>query len=107
MLAAETFNSYFKSFAAYKKDASKFTGKPNLPRYLHKEKGRQVLTLPHPMKERDGFLPFPEEFDGFKVKRLVSYPAKSIRIVPGNRNYTVEILYEVPAVEKKADSGRY
>ena len=107
MLAAETFNGYFKSLAAYRKDPSKFTGRPNLPNYLHKEKGRQVLTLPHPMKEQDGVLPFPKEFDGFKVKRLVSYPAKSIRVVPGNRHYTVEILYEVPAIETKPDNGRY
>ena len=38
MLAAETFNGYFKSLAAYKKDPSKFTGKPNLPKYLHRKK---------------------------------------------------------------------
>ena len=63
--------------------------------------------MPHPMKEQDGVLPFPKEFDGFIVKRLASYPAKSIRVAPGNRHYTVEILYEVPTVEIKPDNGRY
>lgn len=42
--AHHTFKSYFAAKKAYKKDPSKFSVCPKLPRYKHKEKGRNILT---------------------------------------------------------------
>ena len=41
---AKSFKSYFAAVKAYAKDKSKFLGKPKLPKYKHKSKGRNILT---------------------------------------------------------------
>lgn len=41
---SKSFKSYFAALKAFERDSSKFLGKPKLPRYKHKTKGRNILT---------------------------------------------------------------
>ena len=42
----QNFQSTFQSFKAYKKNPDRFNGKPNLPKYKHKLKGRCIAKFP-------------------------------------------------------------
>src|SRR5438132_13847433 len=39
----QAWQSFFEARAAYKEDPSKFTGRPRLPKYKHKQEGRNIL----------------------------------------------------------------
>lgn len=41
----QNFKSFFEALKSYKKDPSKFTGRPKLPKYLNKDNGRYLLAF--------------------------------------------------------------
>jgi hypothetical protein len=43
MILDKNWKSFFEAVKAYKTDASKFTGRPKLPLYKDKVKGRNIL----------------------------------------------------------------
>jgi len=45
MLLDRNWKSFFKAIKAWKKDSSKFSGRPRLPKYLPKETGRFVAVF--------------------------------------------------------------
>jgi putative transposase len=107
-LAERSFKGFTAAKAAYSKNPSLFTGRPKLPKYLHKTKGRQVISL-NCDTVKDGFLQFPKSFKGFTVK-LPEYVGKInvVRIVPRNRHIVVEVVYDDgKTAEMKPDNGKY
>lgn len=103
---AKSFKSYFAAIKAYSKDNSKFLGKPKLPRYKHKTKGRNVLTYNYQAVSK-------------KALRLgllqpsgtgLSVPTRQkkvleVRIIPKGGSYVVEVVYE--AEEIKSDLEKH
>ena len=43
MILDKNWKSFFEAVKAYKADSSKFTGRPKLPKYKNKVKGRNIL----------------------------------------------------------------
>jgi putative transposase len=116
-VAASTFNlvqqnikAYFCALESYKKDPSKFTGKPHLPKYKDPIKGRMVAVfnsrvLPKKKAKIDGFI----RFTGlnFKVKSDIPVEAiNQVRFVPRDRAVVVEIVYEKDCEPKVENDNR-
>ncbi|HRF99315.1 MAG TPA: hypothetical protein PLZ51_29080, partial [Aggregatilineales bacterium] len=87
----------WKALVAYKKNPEKFTGRPNLPHYKDKQKGRNLLIYTiqairkPPLKEG---LVQPSQLP-------IQIPTKQknvnqVRIIPHHSHYTVEVVYTVP-----------
>jgi len=105
-------SSYWKSLKAHFENPSDFTGKPKMPGYKHKIKGRATLFLtPQQLSLENGVLSvISEKFNGFgiPVASEISFEkVKQFRIVPKNRHFVAEIVYEVKPVENKANNLRY
>ena len=93
---AKSFQSYLAALVKYKKDSSKFLGKPKLPRYKHKSKGRNVLTYNYQAVSKTALR------RGFIKPSLTNLliPTKQkqineVRIVPSCGSYVVEVVYTV------------
>jgi putative transposase len=86
----------WKSLVAYKKNPEKFTGRPNLPHYKEKQKGRNLLiyTIQAIGKPalKEGII-HPSQLP-------IQIPTKQknvnqVRIVPHHSHYTIEVVYTV------------
>ena len=97
---SQVFQSYFAALKEYKKNPNKFLGKPKLPKYKHKEKGRNIVSYNCQAISRTW------------LKKGVINPSKlnlkiptnltkvnEVRIIPkGNgKYYVVEVVYEKQA----------
>ena len=95
----KNFKSFFEANKKYKKDSSKFTSKPKIPKYLDKQKGRYLLTYTqrviskkHLDKEHKLSL------TGLHVliNTELSYNCiQQVRIVHKLNYYVIEIIYNV------------
>lgn len=97
----KTFKSYQSALKEYKQKPSKFTGKPKLPRYKDKVKGRNIVTYNYQaisVKSLKKGLVNPS-----KTNILIKTDIKKIlevRLIPKNGGvYLVEIVYEKPEKE--------
>lgn len=91
---AQAWTNYFKAYAAWETDPSRFLGHPKLPNYLPKQ-GRNLLiyteqALSHAPKNRGFVVP-----SGLDI-RVETRQARidQVRIVPHATHYTVEVIYE-------------
>jgi IS605 OrfB family transposase len=97
------FNSYLKALKAYKADPTKFLGKPKIPRYKDKDKGRNILIFNYQAVSKTwlgkGFV-VPSGLQ-LKLKTNIS-TLQEVRLIPKGRFYVVEIVYEheLPKVEQ-------
>lgn len=100
---AKSFKSYFAAVKAYSKDSSKFLGKPKLPNYKHKTKGRNIITYNYQAVSKKAL----------KLGRIqpsgtnLSIPTKQtlvdeVRIIPKGNSYVLEVVYEVEESEPLA-----
>ena len=101
--------SFWSAIVDYWENPAKYLGKPKMPNYLHKTKGRAVVYLTNQnVKVKDGILHFPKKFNGFTMPTNVSESNISqVRIVPKNRHVVVEIIYKVDEEPLKVDNSRY
>jgi putative transposase len=98
--------SYFKQCEAYRKDPSRFTGRPKLPNYKHKTEGRFLLTytiqaLSEPALRRGIIQP-----SQLPIQVQTKQPPESVcevRIAPRNGYYVVEVIYEQEPVQANVD----
>ena len=104
VLLDKNWTAFFEARAAYEEDPSKFTGRPHLPKYKHKQEGRNILVytvqaLSKPAM-RDGLvrpsgLPITIETEHTVVDQ--------VRIVPRNGYYVVEVIYTKEPVQANVD----
>jgi len=88
----------------WRKDKSKFNGKPKLPKYK-KKNGRSIAIFTNQQcKIKDGYLTFPKT--DLKLKTRVEGKLKEVRIVPKGSVYVIEIVFEKEVVETKKSSKR-
>lgn len=87
------FNSYFKAMRSYYVNLDKFLGRPQLPKYKHKEKGRNILEFNNKaVKVKDGYIQFPKKMQGFTIKTKTD-SVKQVRIIPKPERIIVEVVY--------------
>ncbi|ABY95675.1 transposase, IS605 OrfB family [Thermoanaerobacter pseudethanolicus ATCC 33223] len=103
-LLDRNWKSFFKAMKEWRKDKSKFNGKPKLPKYK-KKNGRSIAIFTNQQcKIKDGYLTFPKT--DLKLKTRVEGKLKEVRIVPKGSVYVIEIVFEKEVVETKKSSKR-
>ena len=108
MLLDKNWKSFFASIKSWSKNKTKFTGRPSLPKYLDKSKGRFVSTY------EKGAISIKELKKGFVKLSGTNISVKTdkqninqCRVIPRNGFYIIEIIYTIPNIEQKPDNGRY
>jgi putative transposase len=99
MLLDKNWKSFFEALKAYKKDASKFTGSPKLPKYKDKVKGRNILVYTiqaiSSRQLKKGII----KLSGTEIliKTKVN-PERicQVRLVPKCDAYVIEVIYDEP-----------
>jgi putative transposase len=91
----QNWQNFFAAREAYRLDPSKFLGKPKLPKYKDKAKGRNVLIYTDQAISRKGLK------RGLICPSMLPIEVKTkqrgidqVRIVPGYGYYVVEVVYE-------------
>lgn len=99
MILDKNWKSFFEAVKAYKADSSKFTGRPKLPKYKDKAKGRNLLVYTiqaiSTTQLRKGII----KLSGTEllIKTQVN-PAQicQVRLVPKCDSYVIEVIYDEP-----------
>lgn len=105
-LLDKNWKSFFEAIEAYKEDPSKFLGRPHLPKYKHKQMGRNILiyTIQAISRGKDGLK------CGIIKPSMLAIEVKTqhkdvnqVRIVPRKGFYVVEVVYEQEAKQTAVD----
>ncbi|MEK4425307.1 transposase [Solibacillus sp. FSL K6-1523] len=110
-LLSET-KSFFKALEAWKKESSKFTGRPQFPNYSRSTEKRIIEIYQVPKIDKDGYWSIPmnvafrKRFSSMKIrmpKNLLHKKVSYIEIVPkqNGRFFEVHYTYEVQAAQMK------
>jgi len=96
------FKSFFNASKEYKINPNKFSAKPRIPRYKHKEQGRNKLTYTIQAISKK-FL----ELQSIKLSGTeINFPTKAsninqVRIIACNYYYKIEVVYTMPEQKLK------
>src|SRR5713101_7038508 len=108
MLLDKNWKSFKEAREAYEEDPYKFTGRPHLPKYKHKQEGRNILiyTVQAISRGKNGLkrgiikpsmLPI-----SVKTKQDPKH-IDQVRIVPRNGYYVIEVVYTKEPVQANID----
>lgn len=93
-----SFKSFFGLVQSFKKNPQKQKGRPSIPHYKHKTKGRNVLiyTIQAISKTelRKGYIQLSGTSIRFKTK-CKAHEIKQVRLVPRYGYYVLEVVYEI------------
>ncbi len=107
-LLDKNFKSFFKANQSYKKDPSKFLGKPKLLKYKDKEHGRNVciytIQAISNKELKSGFVKLSGTDIRFKTKQK---SIKQVRVIPRIGHYVIEVVYEKEEKGQVSDNGKY
>ena len=99
MVLDKNWKSFFEAAKAYKADSSKFTGRPKLPKYKDKLKGRNLLVYTiqaiSSKQLRSGIIKLSGTELSIKIKVNPNRICQ-IRLVPKCDSYVVEVIYDEP-----------
>ena len=104
-----SWTSFFNSIKQWKKDPSNYTGRPKLPKYKHKTKGRYILNYTSQSiskrELKNGYVKL--SGTDIKIKYINNqYPLKEVRVIPRNKSYKIEIIYEKNQQQLNLDKNR-
>jgi len=105
----KNFKSFFQANKTYKKEPSSFSGRPKLPKYKDKQKGRFLAEYYSPEAISQKKL----KEDVIKLSQSgITLPKKGrtikvVRIVPRYGFYVIEVVYERVAPKEVSDNKRY
>lgn len=97
ILLDKNWQSFMKANLSYKETPEKFTGKPRLPKYKHKSKGRNLLIYTNQAISKPYLKKGIVKLSGTEIK----IPTKinniaQARVIPKIGQYVIEIVYEKP-----------
>ena len=93
----QNWKSFFQANQAYSNNPSLFTGRPKLPKYKHKTKGRNLLVYTIQAISKTWLKKDRVKLSGTDI--IVATQVKNIvqaRIIPKVGQYVIEIVYEKP-----------
>ena len=97
MLLDKNWVSFFQSIRDWKKNPSKYLGKPSLTKYKHKTKGRGILIYTIQAISKKELRSNIIRLSGTEIRIRTKQDSKAIqqvRIVPKIGHYVIEIVYE-------------
>jgi putative transposase len=99
MVLDKNWKSFFEAVKAYKTDSSKFTGRPKLPKYKDKTKGRNILVYTiqaiSSKQLKKGIIKLSGTDLSIKTK-INPDRICQVRLVPKCDCYVMEVIYEEP-----------
>jgi len=106
----KSWESFFKTIKDWKKHPDKYLGRPKLPKYKDKEKGRNILGIDNiKFSIKDGYL----RFSWSKLKPLNNIfktnaygKLMQVRFIPKKSHYVMEIVYEIDVPEVNLESSK-
>ncbi|MEG4628712.1 transposase [Microcoleus sp. AR_TQ3_B6] len=99
MILDKNWKSFFEAVKAYKADDSKFTGRPKLPKYKDKAKGRNILIYTIQAISRKQLKKGIIKLSGTEI--LINTKVNpdricQVRLVPKCDSYVIEVIYDEP-----------
>ena len=108
MVLDKNWKSFFRSIKDYMKNPSKYNGKPSLPHYLDKVKGRFVAIYELGAISKKHLKHNVVSLSKTNIKiKTKQENIKQCRIVPKGDYYVIEVVYEIKEKEIKESNGRY
>ena len=106
----KNWKSFFVAIKDWKKYPDKYLGRPKLPKYKDKEKGRNILGIDNiKFSIKDGYL----RFSWSKLKPLNNIfktnaygRPMQIRFIPKRSHYVLEIVYEIDVPDVNLQQNR-
>ena len=103
----KNWRSFRNALKAWHEDGSSFTGKPRIPKYKHKERGRNILIYD---KQAIGLRAFKKTGklvpSGLPIEietRITWDQVDQVRIVPRANGYVVEVVYQQEVAQADVD----
>ena len=97
MVLDKNWKSFFEAVKAYKADSSKFTGRPKLPKYKDKVKGRNLLVYTiqaiSSKQLKKGIIKLSGTELSIKTKVNPNQICQ-VRLVPKCDSYVIEVIYD-------------
>jgi putative transposase len=97
MVLDKNWQSFFEAVKAYKADSSKFTGRPKLPKYKNKVKGRNILVYTiqaiSSKQLKKGIIKLSGTELSIKTKVNPNQICQ-VRLVPKCDSYVIEVIYD-------------
>lgn len=95
--------SFFESIKSYNLDKSKFTEEPKIPNYIKKEKWIWFLKNNQTYIKNNRLYFKLKSMNGYSFKTSIPQEARliSVRFIPRNGNFVLEIVYEIEIPEQK------
>jgi len=97
MILDKNWKSFFEAVKAYKTDSSKFTGRPKLPKYKDKVKGRNILVYTiqaiSSKQLKKGIIKLSATEILIKTKVNPDHICQ-VRLVPKCDSYVIEVIYD-------------
>lgn len=104
----KNWTSFFEAMQAYREDPSQFTGRPRIPGYKGKEKGRFLLIYDKQALGKRAFKKMGKLVPSglpIELPTTIAWDAiAQVRIVPRSDGYMVEVVYEKE--EQRAEGER-
>ncbi|MGK7932492.1 MAG: RNA-guided endonuclease InsQ/TnpB family protein [Microcystaceae cyanobacterium] len=97
MILDKNWKSFQAANQSYYQNPEKFLGKPKLPKYKHKEKGRNVVVYTtralskRSLKQR---IIHPSKTDIYLKTKVEIDKIKQVRLIPKLNHYVIEVIYE-------------
>jgi putative transposase len=105
-LLGRNWSSFFRSIKEWKKDKSKFHGMPSLPKYKPKDGRMLIIFDKTQVKIVDGELVFPKRVSFLNGIKTTIDNVKLVRILPKQKGYVMEIVYDKPIKDLGLDKSR-
>ncbi len=109
MILERNWKSFFNAMKVWCEKKNDFTGKPELPKYKHKTKGRNIVVFTNQqVKLRDGFIHFPGKSGLAPLKTAIEDGLQQVRIIPQCSCYVIEAVYrKETSADDRLDSSLY
>jgi putative transposase len=112
MMLDKNFKSFFALCKMYSKDKSSLNGRPKLPKYLHKTKGRFLTTYElgaiSTKYLKKGIIKLSNTNIEIPVINNRNGKLKQVRLVPmRNSRYKIEVIYDVEELDLKLNKTNY
>lgn len=103
--------SYFASIKSWSKNPSVYSGKPKMPNYKDSHHGLHVVpyekdAISKPQLEKYGYI-HPSQTSIYLKSGISHSELQALRIVPRNRYFVIEVIYNKEVVAHDVDVGRY
>ena len=100
--------SFFRSIKDFKINPNKYKGRPKLPKYKHKTKGRNILVYTIQAISKKGLKKGFVKLSGTDIKIETNREnIQQVRIIPKSKEYIIEIIYEKEEIDLKLEKSNF